>query len=171
MAQYKWLGEPNPKAKLSREQLADRIERLLTTQNMCVLATVGQDGAVATPVEYYSDGLTLYLHSQAGSPKSKNIERDPRVSVGIFAPFVGWQSARGAQLFGRIEQVDPGTPGHAAAMEIYRWQSHAVQLGRPLDQPPQIPLLKLAPDRVAYTEHWLRKEGFAPRQIWRRAAT
>ncbi len=83
MAQYEWLGKPHPKAKLSWEQLAERIERLLSTQNMCVMATVGQDGAVATPVEYYADGLTLYLHSQAGSPKSKNIERDPRVSVGI----------------------------------------------------------------------------------------
>ncbi|MFE6855483.1 pyridoxamine 5'-phosphate oxidase family protein, partial [Streptomyces sp. NPDC057674] len=26
-------------------------------------------------------------------------------------------------------------------------------------------------ERIVYTEHWLRREGFAPRQFWTRADT
>ena len=26
------------------------------------------------------------------------------------------------------------------------------------------------PERIVYTEHMMRKEGYAPRQIWRRGA-
>jgi hypothetical protein len=32
--------------------------------------------------------------------------------------------------------------------------------------PPQIPLVKIDPYRIVYTQQWLRKEGYAPRQIW-----
>ena len=57
---------------------------------------------------------------------------------------------------------------HEHAMTIYRWQASSVQLQRPLDEPPQVPMLKIAPDRIVYTEQWLRKDGFGPRQIWYR---
>jgi hypothetical protein len=53
-------------------------------------------------------------------------------------------------------------------MEVYAWQKGATDLGRGFDRPPQLPLIKLAPDRIVYTEHYLRKEGYAPRQTWRR---
>ena len=74
------------------------------------------------------------------------------------------------------EFVEPGTPEHDHAMSIYAWQSSSVQLGRPLDQPPQIALVRVDPQRIVYTEQWLRKDGYAPRQIWhkdpaRKAAT
>jgi hypothetical protein len=26
----------------------------------------------------------------------------------------------------------------------------------------------IEPDRIVYTEHWLRREGFAARQFWKR---
>ena len=69
-------------------------------------------------------------------------------------------------MFGDAELLDPGTPEHDHAMTIYRWEPSSVQLGRSLDQPPQMQLLKLDPDRIVYTEQWLRKDGFGPRQIW-----
>jgi hypothetical protein len=30
------------------------------------------------------------------------------------------------------------------------------------------PLVVVEAERIVYTEHWLRREGFAPRQVWRR---
>jgi hypothetical protein len=53
-------------------------------------------------------------------------------------------------------------------MTIYRWESSAVQLGRPLDRAPQVELVRIDPERIVYTEQWLRKDGFGPRQIWHR---
>jgi hypothetical protein len=48
---------------------------------MCVLATAGADGAPATPVRHYHRDLVLFFTCQAGTPKLRNIEQDPRVSV------------------------------------------------------------------------------------------
>lgn len=39
--------------------------------------------------------------------------------------------------------------------------------GRPVDVPPSDPLTIITPHRILYTEHWLRKSGFSPRQTWR----
>jgi hypothetical protein len=45
-----WLSGPTPTKRLDREGLEERILNLLSSQNMCVLATVGPDGPLATPV-------------------------------------------------------------------------------------------------------------------------
>jgi hypothetical protein len=73
-------------------------------------------------------------------------------------------------LFADVELIDPGTPEHTAAMEVYRWQPSAVQLGKSLTEVPQMQMAKLEPHRIVYTEQWLRKDGFGPRQIWHRDA-
>ncbi len=165
-----WLIGPAPMSKLPRQRLEERILNLLSSQNMCVLATAGTDGALATPVRYYHRDLVVFFTCQAGTPKLRNIERDPRVSIGLFAPLVGQASSRGAQLFGVAEVLLPGMDGYADGMAIYRWQSDAVERGRPLDQEPSGPLVRVAADRVVYTEHWLRRDGYSPRQFWSRTA-
>ncbi len=33
-------------------------------------------------------------------------------------------------------------------------------------KPPRGQLLRIDPDRIVYTEHFMRSEGYAPRQIW-----
>jgi hypothetical protein len=53
-------------------------------------------------------------------------------------------------------------------MAIYRWQSDAAERGRSVLEVPRSPLVRVVADRVVYTEHWLRPEGFAPRQHWSR---
>jgi hypothetical protein len=164
-----WLIGPAPKKRLSRERLEERILNLLSSQNMCVLATGGADGPLATPVRYYHRDLAVFFTCQAGTPKLRNIERDPRVSIGLFAPLVGQASSRGAQLFGAAEILLSGMDGYADGMEIYRWQSDAAERGRPLDQEPSGPLVRVIADRVVYTEHWLRREGYSPRQFWSRS--
>lgn len=163
-----WLLEPKPDQALLPEELADRIAQLLSSQNMAVVATVAADGSpAATPVRYYSRGFEVMYTSWNASPKSRNLRRDPRVSVGIFAPYVGLASSRGAQLFNTartLERDDPEAAGYWAA---FRWQSDHAEAGRSLDNPPHDPLTVVTPFRIVYTEHWLRKAGYSPRQMWR----
>lgn len=71
-----WLAGPSPEKRLDRERLEERILNLLSSQNMCVLATAGP---------------------QSG------------------------------------------------------------------------PLVVIEAERIVYTEHWLRREGFSPRQFWTRS--
>jgi nitroimidazol reductase NimA-like FMN-containing flavoprotein (pyridoxamine 5'-phosphate oxidase superfamily) len=163
-----WLAEPMPAGRLPRERLDERILNLLSSQNMCVLATAGDDGPLATPVRYYPLGFAVMFTASPRSPKIRNIAADPRVSVGVFAPLVGLASSRGAQLFGRARVLSGDDPDRARYWAAFRWENEHAEQGRPVTEPPRDTLVVIEPDRIVYTEHWLRREGFAARQFWRR---
>lgn len=171
MPAHTWLAEtPWPTKQLPRPRLTEKIEHLLATQWMGTLCTNGPDGPIGSPVEFYAEGMVLYVLPQPNSPKLRALQNDPRLCFTVHAENCGWASVRGAQLFARAQFLQPGTPEHDHGMTIFRWQASSVQLGRPLDRPPQMALLQIEPDRVVYTEQWLRKDGFGPRQIWHRDA-
>jgi general stress protein 26 len=164
-----WLAGPSPDTVLPRDQLEERILNLLSSQNTAVIATVNADGSpAATPVRYFSLGLEIFYTSWNASPKSRNLARDPRVSAGIVAPLVGQASSRGAQLFGTARTLERDDPDADAYWDAVRWQADHVERGRSLSEPPTDPLTVVTPDRIVYTEHWLRRSGYAPRQTWRR---
>jgi hypothetical protein len=75
-----WLAGPAPTRRLDRERLEERILNLLSSQNMCVLATTGTDGPLATPVRYFHLDFALMFTAAPDSPKMRNLARDPRVS-------------------------------------------------------------------------------------------
>ena len=108
---YRWVEAPWPMTELPREQLEDRIQQLLGSTNMCVMATTGKNGPIASPIEYYADCLDLYMLPDPGTPKLKALQRDSRISVAVHGAYHGWHSARGAQLFGRAEIIEPHAPG------------------------------------------------------------
>jgi nitroimidazol reductase NimA-like FMN-containing flavoprotein (pyridoxamine 5'-phosphate oxidase superfamily) len=163
-----WLAGPAPTRRLERGRLDERILNLFSSQNMCVLATGGPAGPLATPVRYFHLDFAVMFTAAAGSPKMRNIAADPRVSIGIFAPLVGQASSRGAQLFGHARVLETDDPDHLQYWESVRWQSDHVERSRSLDDPPIGPLVVVDPSRIVYTEHWLRRDGYAPRQLWRR---
>lgn len=165
-----WLHGSAPDVDAPRELLEDRILNLFSTQNMAVVATIAGDGSpAATPVRFSSLEFEVMYTSWNRSPKSRNLRRDPRVSVGIFAPLVGQASSRGAQIFGTARTLEHDDPDAARYWEAFRWQSDHVERGRPIEDPPTDPLTIITPERIVYTEHWLRKSGYRPRQIWRPA--
>ena len=165
-----WLSDPSPRRRLDRHELEERILNLFSSHNVGVLATTGPHGAHATPVRYNHLDLSVLFTAKAGSPKLRNIAADPRVSVGIFAPLVGLASSRGAQLFGTARVLGPDHPDRAEYWPAFRWENEHAERGRPLSEPPVDTLVVIDADRIVYTEHWLRREGFAPRQFWRPAA-
>ncbi|WP_238176373.1 pyridoxamine 5'-phosphate oxidase family protein [Kribbella albertanoniae] len=157
---------PTPDGVLERSSLEERILQLLSTQNLAVVATVNRDGSPsATPVRYYSLGFEIFYSSWDASVKSRNLRRDPRVSAGIVAPYVGLASSRGVQLFGTARTLAPGDASEY--WEAFRWQSDYAERGRAVSEPPTDPLTVITPERILYTDHWLRRSGHAPRQTWR----
>ena len=163
-----WLGDPMPTAQLPPERLEERILNLLSSENMCVLATAGPGGPLATPVRYYPLDFAVMFTAAPRSPKLRNIAADPRVSVGIFAPLVGLASSRGAQLFGEARVMPPDHPERDHYWPAFRWENEHAERHRPLTEPPRDTLVVIEPNRIVYTEHWLRREGFAARQFWKR---
>lgn len=89
---------------MSPKDLEKRIIQFLKEQNMCVLATCGNDVPRATPIEYHSKGTTMYFVGEPGT-KLRNIKNNPNVSIGIFLPYKGWDSAKGAQVTGKAKII------------------------------------------------------------------
>ncbi len=165
-----WLSEPSSRERLSRERLEERILNLLSSQNMCVIATSGWDGPLATPVRYFHLSFSIVFSASPTSPKVRNIVNDPRPSVGVFAPLVGLASSRGAQIFGNARVLGQGDAGYTDFMSVVRWHGEHVEEGRDVSNPPELTLVVIDADRIVYTEHWLRRDGYAPRQFWAREA-
>lgn len=167
MTAHPWLSKtPWPTRQLPRDVLTEKIEHFLATHWMGVLSTIGKNGPIGSPVEYYAVGTAVYVLPQPNSPKLKAMQRDPRVCFAVYGENSGWASVQGTQLFADVEIIEPGTPEHEHAMTIYRWQGSAVQLGKSLTDVPQVQLAKIDPHRIVYTEQWLRKDDYGPRQIW-----
>ena len=61
----------------------------------------------------------------------------------------------------------PGDDGFDEHWPVVRWQSDHVERGRSLGEPPLGTIGVIAAERIVYTEHWLRRDGYAPRQFWR----
>lgn len=163
-----WLTEPKPDGGCPRDLLEDRILNLLSNNNMAVIATVAKTGAPsATPVRYSCLGFEIMFTTWSTSPKATNLRRDPRVSAGIFAPLVGQASSRGAQLFGTATTYERDDVRAEPYWEAFRWQADHVECGRSLHEPPTDPLTVITPHRILYAEHWLRRQGYHPRQVWR----
>jgi general stress protein 26 len=162
-----WLAGPTATMKCPPRLLEERIANLLSTQNMAVIATVDPDGAPsATPVRFNPLGFEIMFTASDRSPKVRNLRRDARVSAGIAAPLVGQASSRGAQLFGTARLLPRDHPAADGYWEAFRWQSDHVERGRDLGEPPADLLVVITPSRIVYTEHWLRRDGYAPRQFW-----
>lgn len=165
---YPWVEPPWPDTKLPREELEDRIQQFLGSTNICVLATCGPQGPIASPIEYWADGLDLYMLPDPGTPKVAAIARDPRVSAAVTAGYHGWHSARGVQIFGTGEILEPHAPGWKHGMEVFRWYEWMHDLGMDTSKPFERQVLRVKPERILYTETWLWKRGFAAKQRWRR---
>lgn len=166
---HPWLEqEPWPTESMPKELLEQRIERILTLTNIGYLGTTMKSGQpIVSPLEFYADGFTLYIFPQPNSPKIKSIKRDPRVSLAIANPMAGWACVMGCQIFGTATLLDVDTPEWEHGMHIFKWQASSTELGRQLEVPPQGQLARIEPERIVYTEHLMRKYGYAPRQIWR----
>jgi hypothetical protein len=72
-----WPAGPSPIQVLPRDALEERILNLLSSQNMCVLATVGADSApLATPVRYANVHFEIMFTASPRSPKVRNLGAD-----------------------------------------------------------------------------------------------
>jgi nitroimidazol reductase NimA-like FMN-containing flavoprotein (pyridoxamine 5'-phosphate oxidase superfamily) len=164
---YKWVEPPWPTKALPRAQLEDRIQQLLGSTNMGVLSTTGKNGQpIASPIEYYADGLDLYLLPDPGTPKLKAMQRDPRVCFAVHGAYHGWHSARGAQVFGRAEIIEPHARGWDHGMKVFRWHEWMTDLGMDARKPFERQVCRIVPVKILYTETWLWKLGFHAKQRW-----
>jgi general stress protein 26 len=137
----------NPAANvMSQHELEVYLAEFLQGNNMCVLATCNGDSPRATPIEYRSKGLTLYLAGEPGT-KIQNIAVNPNVSVGIYFPYTGMESAKGAQISGTAAIIKKGSENFTEALEAYQWERTAKEFNLKAF-PPSLTMIRVNPLKI-----------------------
>jgi general stress protein 26 len=86
--------------------ILERILDLLKTHDKMTVATLRADGfPQATTVNYVNEGLAIYFGCGVRSQKTRNIERDDRVSLAIDREYADWSKIQGLSMGGIAERV------------------------------------------------------------------
>jgi nitroimidazol reductase NimA-like FMN-containing flavoprotein (pyridoxamine 5'-phosphate oxidase superfamily) len=150
---------------MPKKDLEKHIADFLKTQNICVLATCKDNKPRATPIEYYSKGTILYMVGEEGQ-KLENIKSNPSVSVGIYAPYTGWFTAKGVQITGKATVITrEDTSEFKEAMSVYQWEKAVKELGIK-ELPESVKVLKIESQKIEMADISLGKRGYATRQVW-----
>jgi general stress protein 26 len=148
---------------MAPKDLEKRIIQFLEGQNMCVLATCSNDVPRATPIEYRSEGTTLYFVGEPGT-KLRNMKNNPNVSIGIFLPYIGWDSAKGAQITGKAKIISrDNSTEFKEGLAAYQWEKTARELGIKTF-PETVELVKVEPEKIEFIDMSLKKMGYSPQQ-------
>jgi len=158
------------KTQLPRNEMERRIATALKSCNVCVLATSLNDLPRATPIEYYSDGLVLYILASRQT-KITNLEGNPRISVGIynkaFTDWSDWHEIIGLQITGRPEllRYADSPEAYLSALKHYDWHKYRNAMGSP-EEPRNSTILKVTPTKIEYRDLGLLRLGYAASQVW-----
>ena len=152
------------KKSMPTKVLEKRIIEFLKEQNMCVLATCGDGLPRATPIEYHSKGITIYFVGEPGT-KLENMKKNPNVSIGIFLPYTGWDSAKGAQISGKAKIISrENSTEFNEGLAAYQWEKTAKELGLKTFPETGVELVKVEPEKIEFIDMSLKKLGYSPRQ-------
>ena len=164
------------KEPLPRVELEAYLETFLKEQTMCTLATSSGDYPRATPLEYYSEGLTLYLFADRGV-KTRNLEANPNLSIAVCNTFnpnwenEEWKGLRSAQITAHSELLTADSPEWEHALNVYKWQPFMRLLGREVGHVSRERLvLKVTPSKIELMDFGLIRRGYGGRQVWEAAA-
>ena len=135
---------------------------------MCVIATCGDNVPRATPVEYHSKGTTIYFVGEPGT-KLENIKKNPNISIGVFLPYTGWDSAKGAQITGKAKIIfRENSTEFKEGLTAYQWEKTAKELGLKTFPETGVELVKVEPEKIEFIDMSLKKLGYSPRQTLRK---
>ena len=157
--------------EMSREQFEEHVANILKKLTMCTLITSRDDIPRGTPLEYFSDGLTLYISPDPGT-KVENLKVNPNVAVSIYNNVHPdweneWQGVWGLQISGRGELFEEGAPEYAHGQKVINFESFLRALGMdPNKWPKGRKILKVTPGTIVLFELGLLAKGFAARQSW-----
>jgi uncharacterized protein YhbP (UPF0306 family) len=146
--------------RLNNAQLRAEIDRFLRSHNTCALATAGDAGGRATPIEYVYAGDCLYFLSEGGT-KFANLLLDPHVSVCIFDPYHTMADVAGLQLTGTARLVDVQDAATDSALQAQHLTRE--KLGQlPFD----LNIIEVRLERAELLLSALSKRGVDSRQIY-----
>lgn len=153
-------------------------------RNCLVLATSYNDSPRATPLEFFHEGLTIYMFGEGGG-KIANIKRNPRVSAAIYQqPLRHNVIQKSLQILGKAEIVNMKNNPRLYKAKARKWNMYvlAENLGRPFLQNKRLSdkdrqavvekilcslnLIKIIPDHIILREY--HTDFSAPKFEWKK---
>ena len=161
--------------KLTKEmphwELEEHLSHRLREVRMCTLVTCNDDIPRGTPLEYWTEGLTVYITPDPGT-KTRNIAANPNVSVSIYSHVypkweTDWPAVWGMQISGKGELITDENPGYIRAWQVIDTSSFSKALGRAEVKPPKgRTALMITPSKIEILDFGLMAQGFACKQVW-----
>jgi PPOX class probable F420-dependent enzyme len=108
-------------------EFGERVARRLEEEQVIWLTTVGPDETPQpSPVWFLWDGETVHVYSQPGTPKLRNIARNPRVSLN----FNGTEYGGDIVVFtGDARIIDDGPPASAVPDYVAKYTGGIESIG------------------------------------------
>jgi len=95
-------------------------------RNSLVLATSYKDVPRATPLEFFNEGLTLYIFGEGGG-KIANIKRNAKVSAAIYEqPMKHTTVQKSLQVFGKAEIINMHSNARLYKTKAKKWNMYTV---------------------------------------------
>jgi hypothetical protein len=95
-------------------------------KNSLVLATSYKDKPRATPLEFFNEGLTLYIFGEPGG-KIANLKRNSKVSAAIYEqPLDHSKVQQSLQLFGKAELITLRNNPRVYKAKAKKWNLYGV---------------------------------------------
>jgi len=86
-----------------------------------VLATSYEDTPRATPLEFFHEGITIYIFSEPGG-KIANIKRNPKVCAAIYEqPLTHSKTQRSLQIWGEAELISIRSDKKTYMEKVEKW--------------------------------------------------
>ena len=95
-------------------------------RNALVLATYANNKPRATVLEFFNEGMTLYIFGEPGI-KIANIKRNPRISAAIYEqPLDHGKFQKSLQIFGTAELINVRNKPRLFQSKIRKWKMYDV---------------------------------------------
>ena len=153
-----WLKKDLTSVKMEREALLKEIEKYLSENNTCALATGEGTYIRCTPLEYTYYQGAFYFFTEGGK-KFIGLEKNENVSIAVFDKYQGFGSLKGLQIQGKGTLIVPFSKEY---IQILEYKKLPVESLRKLKNP--LYLLKVIPSSFDFLNSDFKKAGFGERQ-------
>jgi len=163
----------NTKKRMPHAELEAHIRDLMGRVRMGVLSTNNGEESRGTPLEYFVDGMTIYISPDPGI-KLRNLGIKPDACLSVCNALnpeweTDWDKVWGLQISGTATIFEHGSPEWEHGRDIIKVDGWMRALGQSINKiPPSVRVIRIPISRVELTEWALLKRGYSYRQLWQR---
>lgn len=145
---------------MPKGDLKQVIDKYISENNTCALATGTEDYVRCTPLEYSYHDEKFWIFSEGGE-KFIGLEKNKNVCLTVFDKYDGFGTLKSVQVMGKAEIVEPFSERYNAHAEYKKIPVSAL---KKLESP--MHLICITPIKIDALFSDLKKDGYSSRQVY-----